>query len=264
MTENPDIFLSAAKAAARSAGRVLVEMLETAAVREKSPKDLVTDADVAAQKIIHSSLMQRFPTHRFLGEESDDAYAKVDLDRLASDEWCWVVDPIDGTANYVHRLPNFAVSIGLVRGGESEVGVVYDPMADEMFSAIRHRGAWLNDKPIKTSSCTTMDQALIAASFPPNIQRGSIEVEQFLEVLVAAQSVRRLGSAALNLCYVGCGRLDGYWAGKSNHGTSRPEPWLPLKPTPYSPHATGRRSASPEATSPSPLPNRSMMSFEIA
>lgn len=214
MSENLNTFLAAAQAAARSAGRVLVEMLETAAVREKSPKDLVTDADVAAQKIIYAILMEQFPTHRFLGEESDAGYDKIDLDQIGADEWCWVVDPIDGTANYVHRLPNFAVSIGLVRGGESQVGVVYDPMADEMFSAVRGGGAWLNDKSIRASTCTSMSQALIAASFPPNIQRDSIEVEQFLEVLVAAQSVRRLGSAALNLCYVGCGRLDGYWAGK--------------------------------------------------
>jgi myo-inositol-1(or 4)-monophosphatase len=214
MSGNFEEFMAAAQDAARAAGRVLVDMLDTAAVREKSPKDLVTDADVAAQKVIHQALMSRFPRHRFLGEESDTLTEAISLDQLAPEDWCWVVDPIDGTANYVHRLPNFAVSIALVRGGRSQVGVVYDPMADEMFSAIVGGGAKLNDKPIESSGCTRMSQALIAASFPPNVQRNSPEVDQFLEVLVAAQSIRRLGSAALNLCFVGCGRLDGYWAGK--------------------------------------------------
>ena len=214
MLESLDDYLDAAKAAARKAGRILVEMLHTAAVKEKSPKDLVTDADVAAQSVIYEYLMSRFPTHRFLGEESDGHGAKIVLDQLPPDTWCWVVDPIDGTANYVHRLPNFAISIALVRANQSHVGVVYDPMADEMFSAIFHRGAWLNDLPIHASSCVSLDQALIAASFPPNVQRNSMEVSQFIEVLVQAQSVRRLGSAALNLCFVGCGRLDGYWAGR--------------------------------------------------
>lgn len=212
--ETLDDYLEAAKTAARKAGLILIEMLHSASVKEKSPKDLVTDADVAAQSVIYDSLMSRFPTHRFLGEESNGHESKIVLDQLPPETWCWVVDPIDGTANYVHRLPNFAVSIALVRANQSFVGVVYDPIADEMFSAIVHRGAWLNDLPIRASSCESMDQALIAASFPPNVQRNSIEVAQFIEVLVQAQSVRRLGSAALNLCFVGCGRLDGYWAGR--------------------------------------------------
>ncbi len=216
MTDSLSDYLTAAKTAARKAGHILVEMLHTAAVKEKSPKDLVTDADVAAQKVIFDYLMSKFPTHCFLGEESDSLESTVALDKLPPSTWCWVVDPIDGTANYVHRLANFAVSIALVRDSRSYVGIVYDPMADEMFSAIFEQGAWLNDAPVHASRCESLDQALIAASFPPNVQRESIEVKQFIEVLVQAQSVRRLGSAALNLCYVGCGRLDGYWAGKVN------------------------------------------------
>jgi myo-inositol-1(or 4)-monophosphatase len=111
-------------------------------------------------------------------------------------------------------LPNVAVSIALVRQGRTEVGIVYDPMADEMFSAIRGGGAQLNDRPIRATACVNLEQALIAASFPPSVRRDSIEIQQFIEVLLQAQSIRRLGSAALNLCYVGCGRLDGYWAGR--------------------------------------------------
>lgn len=209
-------YREAAETAARKAGTLLIEMLLTAKVKEKSPKDLVTDADVAAQLAIQDHLLTRFPDHVFVGEEvnKDKGNEFLDVDTVPSDKWCWVVDPIDGTANYVHRLPNFAVSIALIRDGQPFVGVVYDPMADEMFSAVLGSGAFLNETPIYSSGCKTMDQALIAASFPPNVQRGAIEIDQFVEVLLAAQSIRRLGSAALNLCFVACGRLDGYWAGK--------------------------------------------------
>lgn len=214
MSNSLDDYLNAAEAAARRAGKILIDMLQTAIVKEKSRKDLVTDADVAAQHIIHESLIGRFPRHRFVGEEGTPGIDGTVSDLIPDGEWCWVVDPIDGTANYVHRLPNFAVSIALVRDGQTHVGVVYDPMADEMFSAILNQGATLNGEAISASGCTDIEQSLIAASFPPNVQRTSIEVQQFIEVLVQAQSIRRLGSAALNLCFVGCGRLDGYWAGK--------------------------------------------------
>jgi myo-inositol-1(or 4)-monophosphatase len=214
MAESFEEFQAVAESAARSAGVILVEMLETAVAKEKSRKDLVTDADVAAQREIYRILMQRFPDHLFVGEEGATSSNGKASDHLPSGQWCWVVDPIDGTANYVHRLANFAVSIALVRDGQSYVGVVYDPMADELFSAVYQQGARLNDRAIRSSGCLDIEQALVAASFPPNVQRDSIEVQQFIEVLVEAQSIRRLGSAALNLCYVGCGRLDGYWAGK--------------------------------------------------
>ena len=214
MSDPLEIYLRAAESAARGAGKILVDMLQTAIVKEKSRKDLVTDADVAAQRLIYDRLMEQFPDHCFVGEESEPGSDGSVSDRIPDGKWCWVVDPIDGTANYVHRLANFAVSIALVRDGQSHVGVVYDPMADEMFSAVLDHGARLNGEPIHASKCDDMEYALIAASFPPNVQRDSVEVKQFIEVLVQAQSVRRLGSAALNLCFVGCGRLDGYWAGK--------------------------------------------------
>jgi myo-inositol-1(or 4)-monophosphatase len=211
-----------AKDAAVRAGRILDEMLLTAEVREKGPKDLVTDADVAAQKEIESVLLNAFPTHSFVGEESGRDSRSVLHEGNADVEnelpWTWVVDPLDGTANYVHRLPNFAVSIALVRGETVWVGVVYDPMARELFSAIRGEGAFLNGVPIRSSGCVRMEDALVAVSFPPQVHRGSPEVEQFLNVLEQSQSIRRLGSAALNLCYVGAGRLDAYWA-------NRLQPW---------------------------------------
>lgn len=214
MTESLEVYRTAAESAARNAGKILVDMLKTAIAKEKSRKDLVTDADVAAQQAIHRLLIGQFPSHRFVGEEGIPGSDGSVSDNVPEGEWCWVVDPIDGTANYVHQLANFAVSIALVRDGQSYVGVVYDPMADEMFSAVLHQGATLNGGKIVASGCVDIEYAMIAASFPPNVQRDSVEVRQFIEVLVQAQSIRRLGSAALNLCFVGCGRLDGYWAGK--------------------------------------------------
>jgi len=196
--------------AAHAAGQVLCDMLETASVREKAPKDLVTDADVAAQNEIQQRIAAVFPTHSFLGEESSDQ--PVTPATAHVEPWRWVVDPLDGTVNFVHRLPNFAVSIALMNRDTTVLGVVFDPMAKEMYAATLGGGATINGKPLRSSLCTKLNAALVAASFPPNIQRGSVEVEQFIEILIQSQSVRRLGSAALNLCYVGHGRLDGYWA----------------------------------------------------
>ena len=195
----------AAIEAARVAGQILREMLPTAMVREKGVNDLVTDADVAAQNAIQQLLLDRFPHHGWIGEED------VQRSDLRHWEECWVVDPLDGTTNYAHGFPNFAVSIALVRSGVPIVGVVYDPMAEELFCGVRGAGAFLNDRPIASGGCRRLDKALIAASFPPAVHRGSPEVEQFLRVLERSQSLRRLGSAALNLCYTACGRLDGYW-----------------------------------------------------
>lgn len=197
--------------AAQSAGEILCEMLETAAVKEKSPKDLVTDADIAAQQCIENRILAAFPTHHFLGEES--SISTVHRTAMSQEDWLWVVDPLDGTVNYVHRLPNFAVSIALMNCGKSVLGVVFDPMANEMYAASLGHGATVNGRKLQCSGCAKLYSALIAASFPPQIQRDSVEIAQFVEVLVRSQSVRRLGSAALNLCYVAQGRLDAYWAG---------------------------------------------------
>jgi myo-inositol-1(or 4)-monophosphatase len=214
--------LVVAKDAAVRAGLILDEMLLTASVREKGPKDLVTDADIAAQKEIESVLLTAFPDHVFIGEESGLELGAHGLSDEATSSgetpWTWVVDPLDGTANYVHRLPNFAVSIALVRGDVVWLGVVYDPISRELFSAVRGEGAHLHGVPIHTSGCRRMEDAMVAVSFPPQVHRDSPEVEQFLNVLEQSQSIRRLGSAALNLCYVAAGRLDAYWA-------NRLKPW---------------------------------------
>lgn len=195
--------------AAVVAGKILNEMLETATVHEKAPKDLVTDADVASQAAIESRIHTAFPDHHFVGEETGRS---IHENSFANDSWTWVVDPLDGTTNYVHRLPNYAVSIALLHGADPVVGVVYDPVANELFQATRGMGAKRNGQVIRASRCDDLEKAMVAASFPPKLERDSKEIAQFIEVLLQSQSIRRLGSAALNLCYVSCGRLDAYWA----------------------------------------------------
>lgn len=196
-------FVQVAEDAARRAGEVLLHWLERKSVREKGPKDLVTEADIEAQAVIRSTLLKSFPDHGFHGEEGDPIPGRGG--------WEWVVDPLDGTTNFVHQLPGFAVSIALRQQQRPVVGVVFDPLARECFVAAAGQGARRNGVPIRPSSCRTLSAALVAASFSPAVRRGSLEIERFIEVLEESQSLRRLGSAALNLCYVAMGRLDAYW-----------------------------------------------------
>lgn len=200
--------LDVAIQAARAGGRVLREWLGRISAREKGPKDFVTEADLAAQLAVQEILQEAFPEYAFLGEESDPA------DNQASEAApCrWIVDPLDGTTNYVHGLHGFAVSIAWECQGEVKAGVIYDPLADECFTATAGGGAFLNGQPIRASSCTSLRSAMIAASFSANVTRDSVEIQRFVEILLAAQSLRRMGSAALNLSYLAVGRLDGYWA----------------------------------------------------
>jgi myo-inositol-1(or 4)-monophosphatase len=206
-------YQQVAERAARAGGAVLQDWLGRIVAREKSPKDLVTEADVASQQVIQKTLLEEFPEHGFLGEEesiADDEHAGS-LDWL-SESYCWVVDPLDGTVNYVHGLQPFAVSIALMQQGQPIVGVVYDPCSEECYSAELGQGAQLNGEPLQSSACESLDQSLVAASFPPDVPRGSLEISQFVEMLHQTQALRRLGSAALNLCYLAAGRLDAYWA----------------------------------------------------
>lgn len=200
-------FLKTAEHAARTAGKLLDNLQGRCQVWAKGPKDFVTEADIAAQRVIREIVLDAYPTHGFVGEEDQVPH----LADTASG--CrWIVDPLDGTTNFVHQLPSYAVSIALEIDGEIGVGVVFDPAGDECFTALRGQGANLNGEPIQVSYCQQLPEALIAASFAANVQRGSDEIARFVEMLIACHSLRRLGSAALNLCYVGCGRLDAYWA----------------------------------------------------
>jgi myo-inositol-1(or 4)-monophosphatase len=196
---------------ARRCGGVLLEMRGTSAVHEKAPKDVVTDADFASQEVARQLIFDAFPHHDFLGEE-DVVDRRGGSDGSAKSEFCWIVDPLDGTLNYVRQLPNYAVSVALRRGDEILVGAVYDPVLDECFAASAGGGATLNGAAIRASSCQQLARALVAASLPAEVPRDSPDVRCFVEMIHAAQAVRRLGSAALNLCYVASGRLDAYWA----------------------------------------------------
>jgi myo-inositol-1(or 4)-monophosphatase len=200
-----DGFLQAAEQAARAAGEVLRFWGEKFTVSEKGPADLVTEADLAAQGAIVDVLLPRFPDHGFLGEEG--------LSRTGADgEYRWIIDPLDGTSNYVHRFPYYAVSIALQRGTELLAGVIYDPTRDEMFAATRGGGATVNGRPLRVSRFSRLNEAMVIASFPPGVTPDSAPIRRFLTVLPFAQTIHRSGSSALNLAYIAAGRLDGYWS----------------------------------------------------
>lgn len=199
--------------AARAGAVELMSRRDSRVVSEKAPKDLVTDADLASQKAVRSALVSAYPDYAFVGEEEGEN-DPPDSVREGHDDAppCWVVDPLDGTINYVHRLQSFAVSIGLYAKGEMKLGVIYDPVTDEMFSAISGHGAYCNDRRMKASTCTDLSNGLLACSFPAGVKSDAPEVHRFVRVLEKCRSLRRLGSCALNMCYVADGRLDGYWA----------------------------------------------------
>jgi myo-inositol-1(or 4)-monophosphatase len=196
------------ESAARAGGRVLLDWLGKIQVTEKAPKDLVTEADVASQRAIQQLIADSFPEHGFLGEEGDPPNGKVSCNQ----PFRWIVDPLDGTTNYVHQFPGFSVSVALEHEGELIVGAVFDPLTEECFLATKGKGTFLNGEPISVSYCELLNNALVAASFSANVDAESAEIARFLAVLVECQALRRLGSAALNLAYVAAGRLDAYWA----------------------------------------------------
>jgi myo-inositol-1(or 4)-monophosphatase len=178
--------------------------------REKAPSDLVTEADLASQETIREILLKAFPEHGFLAEEDTDRTSKAGRLR-------WIVDPLDGTMNYVHGMPHYSVSIALAEANQILVGTVYDPVIEMCYTSEAGGGAFCNGQPLAVSDVDRLSQALVATSFPPQVQRDAREVTDFIEVLVRCQGIRRLGSAAINLCLVASGNLDAYWA-TSTHG----------------------------------------------
>ncbi|SFH67490.1 inositol monophosphatase family protein [Planctomicrobium piriforme] len=196
-------FLQAAEEAARLGGEILESWAQKFTAREKSPANLVTEADLASQEAIHQFLGSRYPGHGFLGEE--------DLSQ-AGTTYRWVIDPLDGTSNYVHRFPYYAVSIGLEENGQMIAGAIFDPNRNEMFSAAKGQGAHLNGQPIQVSENRELSHAMCMASLPVKVDRSHPAVQKFLEILEVAQTVQRTGSAALNLCAVASGRIDAFWS----------------------------------------------------
>lgn len=203
----PD-YITTCEQLAREAGDILRQWQGRVAVREKARADLVTEADFASQSHIQQRIADQFPSHAFLGEES--THPATQLDKSA--DFCWIVDPLDGTTNFVHGLPGWCVSIGLAQAGRPIAGCVYDPVSERCYTAGRGEGAFCNGQPLKTSEVQTLENALVAISLPATVDTNSPEIGFFMAMLGKAQAFRRLGSAALNLCYVAGGQLDAYWA----------------------------------------------------
>jgi myo-inositol-1(or 4)-monophosphatase len=173
-------------------------------IRHKGTFDIVTDVDLHSEHEVSSTLLEAFPTHTILGEEGG---ARIGTDP----RFRWIVDPLDGTTNYAHGFPFFCVSIGLEIDGQLALGVVYAPVVDELFVAEVGRGATVNDRPIQVSPTRELPQALLATGFPYDRAEFPRALRSFEAVSLKSQAVRRMGSAVLDLCYVACGRFDGYW-----------------------------------------------------
>lgn len=201
-------YLEAAREAARRAAAVLEHWRSRFQVREKGRFDLVTDADVEAQRTIREYLSTHFSDHAFLGEEDKESQKRPGPDAPPT----WIVDPLDGTTNYVHDCPLYCVSIGLQVAGELVVGVVLDPSRNELFSAAKGMGAWVGARRLQTSSIPSLESALLATGFPPDVRGHEQTLAWWHYFSFRAQSLRRTGTTALNMAYVAAGRFDGYWA----------------------------------------------------
>ncbi|MCK5450154.1 MAG: inositol monophosphatase [Candidatus Omnitrophica bacterium] len=192
--------------AALKAGKYALKRLD--GVKEISQKDgvnnLVTDVDRLSEKMIIDHIHKIFPSHSILAEESGEHDGKG--------EFKWIIDPLDGTTNYAHGFPVFCVSIGVIGAdGKSKIGVVYDPSRNEIFYAEEGGGAFLNKKNIRVSTKESVQESLIATGFAYSLEGKVSSIDYFRTILNHAQAVRRAGSAAIDLCYVACGRFDGFW-----------------------------------------------------
>ncbi len=211
-------FAEVAAGIAREAGALLRGFYERGVAAEyKGDVDLVTEADRQSEALLRRRLSEAFPAHGIYGEEGT-------RERL-SGEYRWYVDPLDGTTNFAHGFPVFCVVLGLERrvaglaedqDGEMIAGVIYDPLRDECFQAERGKGAWLNGRRIQVSKVKTLQEALTGTGFPSHKRHRSPNVHFYHEITLRSHGVRRAGSAALDLAYVACGRLDGYWEFKLN------------------------------------------------
>jgi myo-inositol-1(or 4)-monophosphatase len=199
-------MLNIAVRAARRAGTIIqrsLPRLDTVQIDTKGRRDYVSSTDREAEAAIIDTLRKAYPDHRILAEESGAS---------GHSDFVWLVDPLDGTTNYLHGYPQFAVSIALQVKGQVEQAVIYDPLRDELFTATRGGGAQLNERKIRVSRCRALDHALLATGFPI---RDPHLIEPFLKsfgaFLQRVDGVRRAGAASLDLAYVAAGRLDGFW-----------------------------------------------------
>lgn len=200
-------LLETCETAARAGGRELLSWRGRFQSREKGVTDFVTDADLASEAAIRSIVNDRFPDHAFIGEEQPPDQFPADPNQIT-----WIVDPLDGTTNYLHGYPHYAVSVAVARGNRLLAGVIYDPIADQCFAASAGRGAKCNGVTLRVSDTPHIGAALVAVSLPARVQPDSPDLADFVEAAQVCQGVRRSGSAALNLAYVASGALDAFWA----------------------------------------------------
>jgi myo-inositol-1(or 4)-monophosphatase len=201
-------MLNVAIEAAKEAGKFLKHNLgkvKEITVKSGQEKNLVTEIDKKSEELVVSIIRKHFPGHDILAEESGSEHGK-------QSEYRWIIDPLDGTTNFTHGLPIYCVSIGLERKGEVIAGAIYDPNLDEMFSAEKGRGAFLNGRRLRVSQTPSLNQSLLVSGFPYNVSENPDNcLEHFVNFVIECQGVRRMGSAAIDLAYVAAGRYDGFW-----------------------------------------------------
>jgi myo-inositol-1(or 4)-monophosphatase len=197
-------FLEKAVEIAREAGAVLSNYYERrVAFESKGEFDLITEADRASEKLVVERLRSHFPSHAVVAEEGGG--------HESASEYRWFVDPLDGTTNFAHSFPMFNVTLGLERAGEMIAGVVYDPVAKELFTAERGGGAYLNGHRIHVSQIAKLSDSLSSTGFPSRKRHHNVNIHFYYQVAMVSHGVRRTGSAAIDLAYVACGRLDFFW-----------------------------------------------------
>jgi myo-inositol-1(or 4)-monophosphatase len=200
------MILSLAIEAAKEAGVFIKDNIGniTTIERKSTEINLVTDIDKKSESMIISAIKEQFPAHDIIAEESGR--------NIGNSDYRWIIDPLDGTTNYAHGLPLFCVSIGVEFKGDMVAGVIYDPMRDEIFTAEKGAGAALNGKPIRVSTEDRLIRSLLITGFPYNVKDNPHNaIRHFNNLIIEAQGIRRLGSAALDLAYVACGRAEGFW-----------------------------------------------------
>src|SRR6188474_2343623 len=202
---NPLFLTTAVEAVVRAGDMQMAQFGRQLRVDKKGTIDLVTEVDVAVERMFRVLIGERFPDHHILAEELGGAPA-------APDGPCWVFDPLDGTTNYAHGLPIFCASLALEIDGVAEIAAVYDPNRKELFTAERGGGAFLNGAPLRVSPAAHLVDAMLVTGFPYDVHARVDEIVGLFAAFVGqARAVRRLGSAAIDLCYVAAGRLDGFW-----------------------------------------------------
>ncbi len=202
-------YLTVAIEIAKEAGALLVQLFnKPQEISYKRPSDLVTEADKRSEALIIERLRTHFPKHAIVAEEGGGQQTDSD--------YCWYVDPLDGTTNFAHGFPVFCVTLGLAYRGETVAGVVYDPTREEFFTAERGAGAYLNNKRIYVSKTEKLAECLLATGFPPFATNHGLNIEFYFRFTQGSHGIRRAGSAALDLCSVASGRFEGFWELKLN------------------------------------------------